>query len=236
MRKPTFWFTTWSDTNRAAQPQKMARDMIFRKKRDCTIRVAKTKALISFAVTAKLICVFVFAYAKRFSHDAAHIDNPDRQEGEEWENRIKLHVYIYLLALNMVFQRCILQQLTKWLVCQTPPLDFPGENITVTSPKEVQYGFHLDGVMTYLNISKDFGPMEYFPDPEIEELPPKGDNAKKYADGEVLVIKVCSIFIVNQNGVESGLSHPFSCLPQSHVYYAPNFEKVDGAYCFWSVR
>ena len=41
---------------------------------DCTIRVAKTKALISFAVTAKLICVFVFAYAKsRFSHDEAHI-------------------------------------------------------------------------------------------------------------------------------------------------------------------
>ena len=34
--------------------------------------VAKTKALISFAVTAKLICVFVFAYAKRlFSHDEA---------------------------------------------------------------------------------------------------------------------------------------------------------------------
>ena len=34
----------------------------------------KTKALISFAVTAKLICVFVFAYAKtRFSHDTAHI-------------------------------------------------------------------------------------------------------------------------------------------------------------------
>ena len=29
----------------------------------CTIQVAKTKALISFAVTAKLICVFVFAYA-----------------------------------------------------------------------------------------------------------------------------------------------------------------------------
>ena len=41
--------------------------------RDHTIRVAKTKALISFAVTAKLICVFVFACAKsRFSHDAAH--------------------------------------------------------------------------------------------------------------------------------------------------------------------
>ena len=42
---------------------------------DCTIREAKTKALIriSFAVTAKLICVFVFAYAKsRFSQNEAH--------------------------------------------------------------------------------------------------------------------------------------------------------------------
>ena len=36
--------------------------------------MVKKKALISFAVTAKLICVFVFAYAKiRFSHVAAHI-------------------------------------------------------------------------------------------------------------------------------------------------------------------
>ena len=36
--------------------------------------VAKTKTLISFAVTAKLISVFVFAYAKcRFSHDGAHM-------------------------------------------------------------------------------------------------------------------------------------------------------------------
>ena len=43
--------------------------------RDCTIYVAKTKSLISFAVTAKLICVFVFAYAKSlFSHDAAHLE------------------------------------------------------------------------------------------------------------------------------------------------------------------
>ena len=40
---------------------------------NCTIHVVKTKALISFAVTAKVICVFVFSYAKsRFSHDAAH--------------------------------------------------------------------------------------------------------------------------------------------------------------------
>ena len=38
-----------------------------------SITVAKIKALISFAVTAKPICVFVFAYVEsRFSHDAAH--------------------------------------------------------------------------------------------------------------------------------------------------------------------
>ena len=42
----------------------------------CTIHMylAKTKALISYAVTAQLICAFVFTYAKiRFSHDTAHI-------------------------------------------------------------------------------------------------------------------------------------------------------------------
>ena len=51
-----------------------AENFVFRKKRDCTIYVAKTKALISFVVTAKLICVFVFAYGKsRFSHDEAQI-------------------------------------------------------------------------------------------------------------------------------------------------------------------
>ena len=69
MRKPTFWFPTWSDTNQATETTNYRRWLVagnfgFRKQRDCTIYVAKTKALISFAVTAKLICVFVFAYAK----------------------------------------------------------------------------------------------------------------------------------------------------------------------------
>ena len=70
-------FPTRSDTNRAAYSHRRwleTWNFGFRKQRDCTIQVAKTKALISFAVTAKLICVFVFAYAKiRFSHVAAHI-------------------------------------------------------------------------------------------------------------------------------------------------------------------
>ena len=70
MRKPTFWFLTWSGTNQAVQLQKMARSSKF--------YVAKTKALISFVVTAKLICVFVFTYAKRwFSHETAHLSGVD---------------------------------------------------------------------------------------------------------------------------------------------------------------
>ena len=40
-------------------------------KRNCTILVAKTKALISCAVTAQLICGFVFAYADFWFSDAA---------------------------------------------------------------------------------------------------------------------------------------------------------------------
>ena len=48
----------------------------FRKKRDCTTCVAKTKALIRCAVTAQLICGFVFTNAKsRFSHNEAQILN-----------------------------------------------------------------------------------------------------------------------------------------------------------------
>ena len=52
------------------------------------MRVAKTKALISFAVTAKLICVFVFAYAKsRSSHDAAHINQGSNSACQRQTNR-----------------------------------------------------------------------------------------------------------------------------------------------------
>ena len=53
----------------------MARSLKCRKKkRDCTICVAKTKGLISCAVPAQLICAFVFAYACcRLSHPVAHL-------------------------------------------------------------------------------------------------------------------------------------------------------------------
>ena len=69
-----------SDTNWPVQKQKMARGLKFRKLRDCTIYVAKTKALISCGLTPQLNCGFVFAYTNaytksRFSHDAAHLSS-----------------------------------------------------------------------------------------------------------------------------------------------------------------
>ena len=46
----------------------------FRKYMNRTVRVAKTKALISFVFA--FVCAFVFAYAKCwFAHDEAHIWN-----------------------------------------------------------------------------------------------------------------------------------------------------------------
>ena len=76
MGKPTMVFPNRSDANQPLQLQKQARNLKFgfKKKRDCTIPVAKTKALISFAVTVKLICAFVFAYANWwFSREGANI-------------------------------------------------------------------------------------------------------------------------------------------------------------------
>ena len=47
---------------------------VVRKKKDCTIHVAKTKMLISCLVTAQLICVFDFANEKsRFPQVVAQI-------------------------------------------------------------------------------------------------------------------------------------------------------------------
>ena len=57
-------------TQTAVQPQKMPRGLNFgfRNKRDWAIYVAKTRALISCAITAHLICTFVFTYAKKEVH------------------------------------------------------------------------------------------------------------------------------------------------------------------------
>ena len=77
--------------------------MKFRKKRGRTICVVKTKALIRFAVTAKLICVFDFAYAKsQFSHDAAYIRHTLLSSATltEYQHRI-LHALLVSFCLSV---------------------------------------------------------------------------------------------------------------------------------------
>ena len=51
MRKPTVWVLTRSDSNPTVQSQKMVRGWKFwiEEQRNCTIHVAKSKALISSA-------------------------------------------------------------------------------------------------------------------------------------------------------------------------------------------
>ena len=76
MGKPTMWFPNGSDTNRPVQAQKRARSLKFWSyvEEELYYPSSENKGMIRFAVTAKLICVFVFAYADCwFSHEAAHL-------------------------------------------------------------------------------------------------------------------------------------------------------------------
>ena len=76
--KPIMWFPNMSDTNQAVQSQKHAGSLKFQisKEEEVYYPFSENKGVISFAITAKLICVFVFAYADCwFSHEAAQISN-----------------------------------------------------------------------------------------------------------------------------------------------------------------
>ncbi|XP_071128439.1 hepatocyte growth factor receptor-like isoform X3 [Mytilus edulis] len=75
-----------------------------------------------------------------------------------------------------------------WLTCRTPALSFPEENITHTNPKDIHYGFNLDGVTAYRNLSLTKGPMEYYPDPQIKDFR-QVDGELKYKKEEPLIIK-----------------------------------------------
>ena len=46
---------------------------------------------------------------------------------------------------------------------------------------------------------------------------------------------MCTSPVSNQ-GPLGPKSDALTTAPLRHLDYAPNFEKVDGAYCFWSVR
>ena len=74
MRTPTIWFPNRSDTNQAVQAKEMARGwkFWFQKVQELYYPCSKNKGADQ-PVTVKLICAFVFAYAKCwFSHYMAH--------------------------------------------------------------------------------------------------------------------------------------------------------------------
>ena len=60
-------FLTRYDKNQAVQPQKMVRGLKFHieEVEGLYYLCSKNKALISYAVTVQLICVFVFAHADK---------------------------------------------------------------------------------------------------------------------------------------------------------------------------
>ena len=70
------WFLTRSDTNQSVPLLEMARGLKFCVYEEEVLYYPSSENKGADQLTAKLICVFVFAYAKRwFSHDAVHIEN-----------------------------------------------------------------------------------------------------------------------------------------------------------------
>ena len=77
-KKRSMGFLTRSNKNQPVQSQKQVRGLKFwlQVEEKYTIRVAKTKTLISFTITAKLICKLIFNFVSAqtkiwFSHDVA---------------------------------------------------------------------------------------------------------------------------------------------------------------------
>ena len=87
MRKPTFLFPTWSDTNQAVQLQKMARCLKFRIKEVEGLNYPCSENKGADQLRGKLICAFVFAYAKCwFSHDMAQMRHLKYHEESKMRN------------------------------------------------------------------------------------------------------------------------------------------------------
>ena len=77
MRKLTFWFPTWADTNRAVQPHKMVRGLKFQiyEVEGLYYLCSENKGtdqLRGYREADLRLC-FRICKKKRFSHDEAHI-------------------------------------------------------------------------------------------------------------------------------------------------------------------
>ena len=85
-------FPNSSDTNQPVQSQTKRRSLKFQifKNKDGTIRVRKTKTLISFAVTAQLISVFVFGclHMQKFCFLMTRLTRLFTSRLEHWDQEV----------------------------------------------------------------------------------------------------------------------------------------------------
>ena len=96
----------------------MARCLNFRIKVEDGLRFpyGKTKTLISFAVTAKLICVFVLAHAKsRFSHNEAQFVSDEEQTKREEVTSAETNGCVDMMLAIAVFATIIVIILIAFL-------------------------------------------------------------------------------------------------------------------------
>ena len=105
MRKPTIW-----DSNQVSLYSHRRRleawNFRFKKKRDCTIPEVKTKVLISFTVTMKLVCIFVFSSPLR-KYRKSYCNHPGVGVSVRVAQMLKflVKVFISLYLLNMVMDQ-----------------------------------------------------------------------------------------------------------------------------------
>ena len=106
--KRTMWFPTRSDTNRAVQSQKMVRGWKFwiQKVEESYYPCRENKGVISLAVTAKLICVFVFRLCRLFVFSYYCCSNVESEELDQPPVRL---VDILRLPRRLRFQRNLSQ-------------------------------------------------------------------------------------------------------------------------------
>ena len=99
MRKPTFWFPTWSDTNLAVQPQKMARGLTFRiwKIEGLYYLCSENKAADQLRGYHEADLCLSFRICKML-HDAAHIQNLVKTA--QWFLRNAFFYFHTLIALG----------------------------------------------------------------------------------------------------------------------------------------
>ena len=108
VRKPTNLVPTWSDTNQPVQSHKETRSWKFwiKKEEELYYLCSENKGADCFAIAAKHVCAFVFAYADcLISNAAAHILS---------------HICFYSAPLDLVYSLHVASFIREMYTCFNP--------------------------------------------------------------------------------------------------------------------